>query len=392
MQKGTVLTGLDVELENNCPVLRDQKVGLICNHTTISGGGQHAVDALEQMGVNIVRLFGPEHGVRGDVAAGEKIDSGIDAQSGIPQVSLYGEKRRPDAEDLRNLDCLVYDIQDLGVRFYTYIWTLRECMEAAAEHNVPFVLLDRPGIVGPAIEGNVLEMEFSSFVGQRPVAWRYGLTSGELALLYNQMGWVGEGKHAELTVLKSRGYSRTMWQEDTGLPWVAPSPNIPTPETAVHYPGTCLFEGTSTVTEARGTDKPFQYVGSSYIDGRALADRMNGYGLEGVQFEPVEFVPKSIPGKANKPKFEGKKCEGVELVCTDRGKYRPATSCIALLEALLEMYPGKVLFREAHFDHLAGTDKVRKDIIAQKPYREIIAEMESTLSEFLALREKILIY
>ncbi|MFQ5809794.1 MAG: serine hydrolase, partial [Armatimonadota bacterium] len=205
-----VKCGLDMELREDCPRLRGKRVGLACNQTAVAGNGRHALDALRSCGARVVRLFAAEHGLRGDAPAGESIASGVEPRSGLPFVSLYGRKRRPSPADLAGLDVLVYDMQQVGVRFYTHVWSLRECMQAAAECGLPFVVLDRPGVVGPLREGNILEEGFASFVGQKPLAWRHALTNGELAQLYLARGWLGAGAALELTVVLVEGYERAM--------------------------------------------------------------------------------------------------------------------------------------------------------------------------------------
>lgn len=390
--KKVVLTGLDRELSEGCPNLKDRRIGLICNHTAVTAHGEHALDALLENCVHIVRLFGPEHGFRGEVPDGIKIESDRDSLTGLPCTSLYGQRLRPSLEELKQIDLLVYDIQDLGVRFYTYIWTLRECMAAAAESGTPFLVLDRPGIVGCAIEGNVLDEKFSSFVGQKPLAWRYAMTVGELATLYSRNGWLGHSQDIDLTVVKMGGYHRGLWADETGLPWIPPSPNIPFPKSCIHYPGTCLFEGFSSVTEGRGTENPFEIVGAPFVDGKAWADKMKAHNLQGIEFEPLKFTPRSIPKKVDKPKFMDQDCGGLHLVCTDREVYSPVRTAIALIKTLLELYPDQVVFREMHFDRLCGTDQLRLDLLAGKSLEEMCLRLESSLPSFLPMRQSVLIY
>ncbi|MGD8238069.1 MAG: DUF1343 domain-containing protein [Armatimonadota bacterium] len=387
-----VACGLDVELRDGCPRLRGKRVGLVCNQTAVAGNGRHAMDALRSSGARVVRLFAAEHGLRGDAPAGERVASAVEPRSGLPFVSLYGKKRRPSAADLADLDVLVYDMQQVGVRFYTHIWSLRECMQAAAECAVPFVVLDRPGVVGPLREGNILEEGFASFVGQKPIAWRHALTNGELARLYLARGWLGAGAALELTVVLAEGYRREMWGDETGMWWIPPSPNLPTLSAATHYPGTCLFEGIATVSEGRGTARPFEYVGAPFIDGEALAEGLRQHELAGVRFEPIRFVPESIAHRAAHPTCEGQLCGGVRLVCTDRGAYRPVRTAVAMIRALLDLYPNKVRFRKGHFDRLAGGDGLRKDLVARVPYPEIVRRLESNLAGFEGLCRDVLLY
>ena len=387
-----VFPGLDVELRDGCPNLSGKRIGLVCNHTSVTSDREHAMDALTEAGIEIVRLFGPEHGIRGTAAAGEKVESEIDPVTEIPCTSLYGDRRRPTQEELEPLDVLVYDIQDVGVRFYTYIWTLRECMAAAAEAGVPFVVLDRPALIGPAVEGNVLDEQFSSFVGQKPLAWRFGMTSGELATLYADQGWLETDKNLDLTVVQVENFQHRFWGDDMQFPWVMPSPNIPTKTTCLHYPGTCLFEGLGNVSEGRGTLKPFETIGAPFINAEEWIKRLDDLGLEGIRFDPVSFVPEIIPGKALKPKCRGEKCLGVHLVCTDRQAYRPVATGIALIRTLLDMHKETIVFRDSHFDHLAGTDRLRQLLVSGTDVDPIVKELRASLKDFLPIREKCLLY
>ncbi|MEK9136788.1 MAG: DUF1343 domain-containing protein, partial [Bacteroidota bacterium] len=222
-------------------LVKGKKVGLITNHTGRLSSGQHLVDTLLAQGISVVALFGPEHGVRGEAAAGEKVGDTIDAKTGIPVFSLYGKTRTPTSDMLRDVDVLVYDIQDVGARFYTYISTMGLCMKAAIESGIPFIVLDRPNPLGGLkVEGPILEDSLKSFVGMYPIPLVYGLTCGELAMMINGEGWLATSAKADLTVVRMEGWTRSMLWDDTGLSWIRPSPNIPTPVTALVYPGTCL--------------------------------------------------------------------------------------------------------------------------------------------------------
>jgi uncharacterized protein YbbC (DUF1343 family) len=286
---------------------------------------------------------------------------------------------------LEGLDSLVFDIQDVGCRFYTYPSTMAYAMEAAAEHGLSFIVLDRPDpINGVAVEGNLLRSGFSSFVGLHPVPIRHGMTIGELASLINEEVGV------DLSVVEMRGWSRGMWFDETGLPWVQPSPNIPTLDTATVYLGTCLFEGVN-VSEGRGTTRPFEYVGAPWIDGWRWAEELNSLGLSGVRFRASSFIPTF-------DKYVGERCGGVQVHVTDRGGLRPVEVGLHMLQALLSLHKDELqwLPPEAgglmHFDMLAGTDALREDLIAGRPVGDIVGGWGEELEGFMELRRGHLLY
>jgi len=268
LESAAVQSGLDVLVAQNFAPLANRRLGIVCNHTARDRSGRHLIDLCQQSGVcQITAIFAPEHGFRGTFADGKNIADAVDSLTGAPIYSLYGENLQPTAEMLKNVDLLVYDIQDVGVRFYTYISTLTNVMRAAAENHLPIVVLDRPNpIRGDRIEGPMLEPQFRSFVGPHPIPIRYGLTAGELARLINGEHWLGDTLRAELTVIKMQNWRRAMWFDETGLPWFPPSPNMPTLLTATVYPGFCFMEGTN-LSEGRGTDSPFVQFGAPYFDG-----------------------------------------------------------------------------------------------------------------------------
>ncbi|MEL6823609.1 MAG: DUF1343 domain-containing protein, partial [Calditrichota bacterium] len=294
-------TGLD-NLELHYELFAGKRVGIITNHTAYDSKGIHIVDrfaALEN--VEITALFGPEHGIRGSGEAGEKIDSENDPVRNVPIYSLYGATRKPTREMLENVDILVFDIQDIGARFYTYIYTMSNAMEAAVEHGKSFVVLDRPNpINGSDVQGNILQSEFATFVGKFPIPVRHGMTTGELAKLFNESGWLGGGVKADLTVVPLTNWTRSQWYDETGLSFIKPSPNMPSLEAATVYPGTCLLEGIK-INEGRGTETPFLVLGAPWINADSLTERLNKLELRGVKFQPHRYTPIAIEDASTNP-------------------------------------------------------------------------------------------
>jgi uncharacterized protein YbbC (DUF1343 family) len=382
--------GAEVLVEERLDLVRGRRVGLITNHTGIvraaDGTVGSTIDLLhDHPEVELVALFGPEHGIRGTAEAGVAVDSSVDPATSLPVHSLYGGTRKPTPEMLAGVDVLLFDIQDIGSRYYTYVWTMTLAMEAAADAGIPFVVLDRPNPVrGDVVQGNVLDAEYATFVGRFPVPMRHGLTPGEMARLV--AGEFGTGDPALLEVVPAEGWRRAMSFESTGLPWVAPSPNMPDVVSALHYPGTCLFEGT-VLSVARGTDRPFQQIGAPWLDGVALAEALNGYGLPDARFEAVEFVPRD-PGDG---KFGGEVVQGVRFVSTGPG-YDPTRAAIAALVEAYRLAGDRWSWREAHFDRLAGTDAVRRGVEAGAGLEAITAEWEGQLAAFQSLRSRYLLY
>jgi uncharacterized protein YbbC (DUF1343 family) len=387
----TVRAGIDVLLEDQPELLRGLRVGLITNHTGLAGladgvdGAVSTIDRLHQHPeIELVALFGPEHGLRGDAEAGERVADGIDPRTGLPVHSLYGETRRPGPQVLDGVDALLFDIQDIGTRYYTYVWTMAHSMEAAAERGVRFVVLDRPNPIGGTLmQGNVLDPAFATFVGLYPVPMRHGLTPGELARYLN----VEHGIGAELDVVPVAGWRRDMWYDDTGLGWIPPSPNMPSVEAAAHYPGTCLFEGTN-LSVGRGTDRAFEQIGAPWLDHQALAERLTAYDLPGVEFIPVTFTPRS-PGDG---KFGGQAVRGIRLRVTDRERYDPAIAGIALVVEIHRLHSDRLQWHVRHFDRLAGTDRVRQAVLAGRSVDHITADWAAQVAAFRAAAEPYLLY
>jgi len=374
--------GIDLLLGERLDLIAGRRIGLISNASAVTRDLTSNVDALQHApNVQLAALFGPEHGFHTAAADAATVESTVDSRMGLPVYSLYGEVRKPTADMLAGLDILIFDIQSVGVRFYTYITTLLYAMQAAAEHDLPLIVCDRPNpIGGEVVEGPMLQPGFESFVGPGPLPIRHGMTVGELAQLYNTAWGVG----CDLTVVPCAGWRRTMWFDDTGLPWVPTSPGIPKLETAMVYPGTCLIEGTN-LSEGRGTALPLELVGAPWMDGWVLADALNGLGLPGVKFRPVQFEPAAS-------KWTGQVCNGVQLHVLDRQALRPVTVGLHLIATVKAMYPSDFTWRLPHLDRLMGTDRIRKHLDAGISVKEIVASWSSDRASFEAQRRQVLLY
>lgn len=354
------------------------------NHTGIDRNRRSDIDILaEHPEIDLIALFSPEHGIRGEERAGAAIDSGLDERTGLPIYSLYGETRKPTPDMLQDVDVLIFDMQDVGARYYTYVSTMALAMEAAGETGIPFLVLDRPNpIRGDVVQGNVLDSAYSTFVGLYEVPMRHGMTPGELARMY-----VGEfGVRVDLTVIPASGWRRDMVFDDTGLPWVPPSPNMPDVASALAYPGTCLFEGTP-ISVGRGTDRAFRWIGAPWLDAMELADALNGYGIPGVRFEPASFTPTN----AGDGKFEGVEVTGVELVA-ERTDYDASRAGIAMLIETRRMSGEAWVWYEAHFDRLSGTDALRLGLDSGASFDALVEGWNAELTAFESVRAPYLLY
>jgi len=380
--------GIDMLLKERIDLIEGKRIGLITNHTGVTSLLEWTVDVLHNHPkVDLTCLFGPEHGIRGDVQDAGKIESFTDARTGLRVFSLYGEHYKPTPDMLTDLDALVYDIQEVGARYYTYIATMNRCMEAAAEQNKEFVLLDRPNpINGTIVEGNILEERYRSFVGERETPIRYGMTMGELAQMFNEEYGIG----CRLTVVKAKGWRRKMWYDETGLPWVIPSPNLPTLDAAIVYPGTCLFEGVN-ISEGRGTTRPFEIIGAPWVDGFKLREKLTAYKLPGVRFRGLYFIP--MFGK-----FTGEICGGVQLHVHDRDKFMPVLTGLKVIKAIMDLFPGKIEFRRGwrdedySFDLLAGTASTREQLLNGVEPEQIVKGWARDLRSFQTKRRRYLLY
>ncbi len=379
-----VRPGLEILLSDSLHLVKGARVGLITNHTGIDSRGVSSIDRLaEAPEVELVALYSPEHGIRGEEEGGISIEGGRDARTGLPVHSLYGETRKPTPAMLEGVEVLLFDIQDVGARYYTYVSTMALAMEAADEAGIPFVVLDRPNpIGGETVHGNVLDPEFSTFVGLYPVPMRHGMTPGELARLFT-----GEfGVEVELHVVPAEGWRRDMLFHDTRLPWVPPSPNMPSEESALHYPGTCLFEGTN-LSVGRGTDRAFQLVGAPWLDGEELAEALAAYGIPGVRFQAVRFTPV----QAGDGKFSGEEVQGIRLTALEPD-YDPTFAALALLSETYRRSGDLWEWRVGHFDRLAGTDGIRLGLVEGLGPKELMRDWDEDLRAFRKLRRPHLIY
>lgn len=388
-----VLPGADILLKDRLDLINGKRLGVVTNHSALLKDGRHLVDALMSTPeVKVVALFGPEHGIRGDAPDGRSVRDTVDPKTGVPMYSLYGRINKPTKEMLKDVDVLIFDIQDVGARFYTFISTMSHAMEAAAESGIPYLVLDRPNpIRGTWVEGPIRVDTMRSFVGLHPIPIAHGMTVGELATMFNEEGWLAGGVKAQLTVVKCNGWDRNQWFDQTGLTWVRPSPNMATLATATVYPGTCLFEGTN-LSEGRGVEKPFETIGAPYVDGPAWAEELNGLGLPGVRFEAVRFTPQEIPNVASRPKHQGKECSGVAVIVTDRERLEPVRTAVHMLATIRRLAGSAFQWRNSSIDRLSGTPALRLAIDAGTPADEIVAGWAKEVEVFGKTRTKYLLY
>ena len=387
---GSVLLGSDHLLASNR--LENRRVGLVCNQASVDSQLTHVADRIEASDrATLAALFGPQHGFH-SVVQDNMVETphAQHARYGVPVYSLYGEMREPSPEMLLDIDLLVIDLQDVGTRVYTYVYTMANCLRAASTAGVPVVVCDRPNPIGGVmIEGPTLTSGFESFVGQFPIPLRHGMTIGELARLFNDAFGIG----ADLDVIPMTGWKREAYQDETGLPWVMPSPNLPTVDSAAIYAGTVIFEGTN-LSEGRGTTRPFELVGGPWIDAQKLVDTLAALHLPGVVFRPVEFEPTF-------QKHAGEACGGCQLHVTDRRRFTPVQVAVALMQALRLQVREKFEWRQPPYEYervklpidiLFGTDRVRQQIDADAPAAEIAKMWASDIAAFEETRRPFLLY
>jgi uncharacterized protein YbbC (DUF1343 family) len=384
--------GLERLLEARLDSVRGARVGLICNQASVDHGYEHAADLLHrQKSIDLRALFGPQHGIRGDVQDNMiETKHGLDRKTGLPVHSLYSETREPTEAMLKDIDVLVFDMQDVGCRIYTFVYTLANCMRAASQFGKRVVVCDRPNpINGEGLSGNVLEPEFASFVGQFPIPTRHGMTVGELARMFNDHFNI----QCDLEVIAMSGWQREFWHNDTDAPWVMPSPNMPTLDSATVFPGSVHFEGTQ-LSEGRGTTRPFELIGAPYIDPDVYADRLNELTLPGVFFRSCVFQPTF-------QKHAGVSCGGVQIHVTNRKSFEPVLAGIAMVKLAYDMYPNHFRWKEPPyeyvydqnpFDVISGTSKIREAFERGMTLDSIAKSWKAPLAAFAQLRQSYLLY
>lgn len=386
-----VRTGLEILLQRRPSRLKSARVGLIANPTSVDSRLRHAADLFfERKDFRLTALLGPEHGTRGEAQDQIEVADARDEATGVAVYSLYGSSRVPTPEMTRDIDMLVFDLQDVGSRYYTYIYTMAHVMEACARDNKRMLVLDRPNpITGTAVEGNVLQNGYRSFVGLYPLAVRHGMTAGELALMMNEEFGIG----CKLEIIAMRGWKRSMWFDQTGLPWVIPSPNMPTLETATVYPGGCLIEGTH-LSEGRGTTRPFELAGAPYVRPDDLVKELQRDHLPAVRFRPLYFQPTFN-------KWAGQRCGGVQVHVVDRNRFKPFLTYIAIIRSVYRLYPDRFEWRSPPYEYeheklpidiLCGTSRIREQIEAGKSLGEMEKAWQGDLARFRKLRQKYLLY
>jgi len=355
----TVRTGLDVLLEDYPDYLKGKTIGLVTNHTGISRKGEKNYKLFENNpDITLKRIFAPEHGFYGEASTGAKVEYDNQKGSGPEIISLYGNTRKPTTEMLEGIDLVIYDIQDVGARFYTYISTLGIVMEAAGENGVNVMVLDRPNpLGGDIIEGGILDTAFKSFIGYFPIPARYALTVGELSQMAVKEGWLSSVP-PELIIVTMDDWKRSMFFDDTGLPWIPPSPNIPDLETAMIYPGICLYEATN-VSEGIGTNKPFKQIGAPWMN-YDIAKEMKIQGLKGVDFKYAKFKPKNLPGRSENPKFAGYFCAGQKIVITDKNEFRSVDTAIYSLMITIMFYMDNFRYDAKRIGYLWGNNLMNR--------------------------------
>jgi len=388
-----VKPGIDVLRDHQFDLLQGKRVGLVTNPTGVTADLEPTIDVLANApGVKLVALYGPEHGVRGDNDAGKYVGSYLDENTGIPVYSLYGPTRKPTKEMLKGVDVLVYDIQDIGLRSYTYISTMGLAMEAAAENGIPFVVLDRPDpLTGIRVEGPMLEPQYKSFVGAYPIPYVYGMTVGELAQMINGEKWLDDTLHCNLTVVPMEGWKRTMWWNETGLSWIPSSPNIPHASTTMFAAMTGVLGELGTANQGIGYALPFELVGAPWANGPALAKYLNSKELPGMFFRPISYRPTTADSVSIR-------YEGVQLHVLDRDKVNFTQVEIWIMDALIHVFPEYNIITRAKperlemFDKVLGTDEVQQQLMKGVPVDEMLRNIDQQRALFMIKREKYLLY
>jgi uncharacterized protein YbbC (DUF1343 family) len=375
--------GLEVLLEDSLHLLQGRRVGLVSNQGGVDAHGQHAVERLRAARVNLVALFSPEHGFRGTAAPGETVLSTRDSATGLPIYSLYGRTSSPTDTMLAGLDLILIDLPDVGARYFTYLSTTIAVMKAAGRHGIPVLVLDRPDPIGEPVQGNVLDTAYRSFIGALAIPMRPGMTLGELARLAQHDLAIA----VDLRIIPVKGWDRDDALDETGLPFVRPSPNLPTLESLFHYPGTCLFEGTN-LSVGRGTDAGFEQVGAPWLDTVAVLRALDSAHIAGVEFRATRFTPHA-PGEG---KYADTALAGIRLRVTDRETYDPTRTAVTMLTNIRRQQPGRFRWLSAQFDRLAGGPGLREAIEAGTPPDSIVRSWDADLERFRERRKPFLLY
>jgi uncharacterized protein YbbC (DUF1343 family) len=387
-----VTLGIDNLLTDERRLIAGRRVGLVCNPASVDASFKHTADRLfEDPDVTLTALFGPQHGYRSDLQDNMiETPHGRDCRRQVPIFSLYSDTREPTADMLRGLDVLIVDLQDVGTRVYTFVYTMANCMRAAARYGVPVVVCDRPNpIGGEQVEGARLRDPWTSFVGQFPIPMRHGMTIGELARLFNDEFGIG----AELEVVALEGWRRPMYHDETGLPWVIPSPNLPTLDSAVVYPGAVLVEGTQ-LSEGRGTTRPFELIGAPWVDGERLADEMNRRDLPGVHFRAAFFEPTF-------QKHAKRTCGGCQIHVLDRAAFAPLRTAVELIDEFRRENPDRFAWREPPYEYehekepidiLYGSDRLRRTLDEDDDVRRLVDSWQADEEDFRRQRKPFLLY
>jgi uncharacterized protein YbbC (DUF1343 family) len=387
-----IVNGADLLFSENLNLIAGKKVGVVCNHTSLLSDGTHLVDALlDYNNVTVKAIFTPEHGFKGSAEAGEHIDYKNNLYKEVPIISLYGKDRKPSKENLKDVDVLIFDIQDVGARFYTYISTMYYVLEAAGDNNIPIIILDRPNpIGGNYVDGPVLDINYQSFVGIAPIPITHGMTVGELAKYFVGEKLITNSVKVSLNVIKCKNWNRKI-PDKFFLKWNSPSPNINSLQTALIYPGTCLLEGTN-ISEGRGTRFPFLQIGAPFFNSEEIIAKLELQKISGAKISPVSFLPVDIEGTATNPKYKDETCYGIRIEITDPDKFESVKFGVKFLYVVNKLYGSKIKFNNSSFDRLAGSVKLREMLSDQRTPEQIFASWQKDLTKFNKIRNKYLLY
>jgi uncharacterized protein YbbC (DUF1343 family) len=387
-----IVNGADLLFSENLNLIAGKKVGVVCNHTSLLSDGTQLVDALlDYNNVTVKAIFTPEHGFKGSAEAGEHIDYKNNLYKEVPIISLYGKDRKPSKGNLKDVDVLIFDIQDVGARFYTYISTMYYVLEAAGDNNIPIMILDRPNpIGGNYVDGPVLDNNYQSFVGIAPIPITHGMTVGELAKYFVGEKLITNSDKVSLNVIKCKNWNREI-PDKFFLKWNSPSPNINSLQTALIYPGTCLLEGTN-ISEGRGTRFPFLQIGAPFFNSEEIITKLELQKISGAKISPVSFFPVDIEGIATNPKYKEQTCYGIRIEITDPDKFESVKFGVKFLYVVNKLYGSKIKFNNSSFDRLAGSSKLREMLSDQEPPEQIFASWQKDLTKFNKIRNKYLLY